>query len=58
LCARPPPQAGHRTIAPYIAEQLEFRDVEREAFYQRLRRNGRRAYDEFKRAEQIWPQRA
>ena len=42
------------TIAPYITEQLEFRDVDRDAFYQRLRRNGQRAYDEFKRAEQIW----
>ena len=46
------------TIAPYITEQLEFRDVDRDAFYQRLRRNGQRAYDEFKRAEQIWQQRA
>ena len=42
------------TIAPYIHRALEFRDVDREAFYERLRRNGERAYDEFKRAEQIW----
>jgi hypothetical protein len=42
------------TIAPYVTEQLEFRDVDRDAFYRRLHRNGQRAYDEFKRAEQIW----
>jgi hypothetical protein len=45
------------TIAPYVTEQLEFRDVDREAFYQRLRRNGQRAYGEFKRAEQVWRER-
>jgi hypothetical protein len=49
------PAAG--TIAPYTTEQLEFRDVDRDAFYQRLRRNGDRAYEEFKRAEQIWQRR-
>jgi hypothetical protein len=37
--------------------QLEFRDVDRDAFYQRLRRNGDRAYEELKRAEQIWQRR-
>jgi hypothetical protein len=42
------------TIAPYVTEQLEFRDIDRDAFYRRLHRNGQRAYDEFKRAEQIW----
>lgn len=42
------------TVAPYITEQLELRDVDREAFYERPRRNGERAYDEFKRAEDIW----
>jgi hypothetical protein len=46
------------TVAPYITEQLEYRNVDRNAFYQRLCRNGPRAYDEFKRAEQIWQQRA
>jgi hypothetical protein len=45
------------TIAPYVTEQLEFRDVDRDTFYQRLRRNGERAYEEFKRAEQIWQRR-
>ena len=45
------------TIAAYLTEQLEFRDVDREAFYSRLRRNGPRAYDEFKRAEEIWQRR-
>ena len=44
-------------VAPYVTEQVEFRDVDREAFYARLRRNGPRAYDEFKRAEQIWQRR-
>jgi hypothetical protein len=44
-------------VAPYYTEQLEYRDVDREAFYQRLRRNGARAYTEFKRAEQLWKQR-
>ena len=41
-------------VGPYLTEQVEFRDLDREAFYQRLHRNGRRAYDEFKRAEEIW----
>lgn len=42
------------TVGPYHSEQIEFRDVDREAFYQRLQRNGPRAYEEFKRAEEIW----
>ena len=42
------------TVGPYLTEQVEFRDIDREAFYQRLRRNGPRAYDEFKAAEEIW----
>lgn len=46
------PAAG--TVGPYLTEQVEFRDVDREAFYKRLQRNGPRAYDEFKRAEEIW----
>ena len=41
-------------VAPYLTEQVEYRDVDREAFYERLRRNGPRSYDEFKRAEEIW----
>lgn len=41
-------------VAPYLTEQLEYRDVDREAFYDRLRRNGPRAYDEFTRAQEIW----
>ncbi|MDX1622214.1 MAG: deiodinase-related protein, partial [Nitriliruptorales bacterium] len=44
-------------VAPYMTEQIEFRDVDREEFYARLRRNGQRAYDEFKRAEEIWSSR-
>lgn len=43
------------TIAPYITEQLKLRDVDREAFYERLRRNGERAYDEFKRGRDLAP---
>jgi hypothetical protein len=50
---RPPSGA----VTPYVTEQLEHRDVDREAFYDRLRRNGPRAYDEFKRAEDIWRRR-
>jgi hypothetical protein len=46
------------TVGPYLTEQMEFRDVDREAFYERLRRNGPRAYDEFKRAEGIWRSRS
>ncbi len=49
--ARRPPTGS---IAPYATEQIEYRDVDREAFYERLRRNGPRAYEEFKRAEEIW----
>jgi hypothetical protein len=49
--ARRPPSGA---VAPYLTEQIEHRDVDREAFYARLRRNGPRAYTEFKRAEDIW----
>lgn len=41
-------------VGPYLTEQVEHRDLDRDAFYQRLHRNGSRAYDEFKRAEEIW----
>ncbi len=41
-------------VAAYVTEQIEHRDVDREAFYERLRRNGPRAYEEFKRAEVLW----
>ena len=46
------PESG--TVGPYLTEQVEFRDVDREAFYKLLHRNGPRAYEEFKRAEEIW----
>lgn len=46
------PESG--TVGPYLTEQIEFRDIDREAFYRRLHRNGPRAYEEFKRAEEIW----
>jgi len=41
----------------YHTEQLEYRDVDRPAFYERLLRNGPRALTEFKRAEEIWRER-
>jgi hypothetical protein len=44
-------------VGPYLTEQVEYRDLDREAFYQLLHRNGSRAYDEFKRAEEIWRER-
>ncbi len=50
---RPPGGA----VSPYVSEQIEFRDVDREAFYDRLRRNGPRSYDEFKHAERLWAER-
>jgi hypothetical protein len=49
------PQTG--TVGPYLTEQVEYRDLDREAFYQRLHRNGSRAYHEFKRAEEVWRER-
>jgi hypothetical protein len=45
------------SVSPYLSEQIEYRDTDREAFYERLRRNGPRAYTEFKAAEQIWSER-
>ena len=45
-------------VGPYLTEQVEFRDLDREAFYRRLHRNGPRAYDEFKRAEEMWRNRS
>lgn len=50
---RPPGGA----VSPYLSEQIEYRDVDREAFYDHLRRNGPRSYDEFKHAEQLWADR-
>jgi hypothetical protein len=49
------PSSG--AVAAYVTEQVEYRDVDRPAFYERLRRNGARSYDEFKHAEQIWQRR-
>lgn len=42
------------TFAMYETEQIEFRPQDRAAFYERLGRNGPRAYEEFKRAEGFW----
>ena len=50
---RPPSGA----VSPYLSEQTEFRNVDRAAFYDRLRRNGPRSYAEFKRAEELWAER-
>lgn len=45
-------------IAPYQTEQLEYRHVDREAFYRHLaERNGPRALEEFHEAERIWGRR-
>lgn len=44
-------------VAPYVTEQIEYRDLDRPAFYERLQRNGPRSYTEFKRAEAIWQER-
>jgi hypothetical protein len=52
--SRRPPSGA---VAPYLSEQIEYRDVDREAFYDRLRRNGPRSYDEFKHAEPLWAER-
>lgn len=49
------PRGG--AMSPYVSEQLEYRHVDREMFDERLRRNGPRAHDEFRRAERIWANR-
>lgn len=47
------------SLSPYITEQLEHREVDREAFYRHLeQRNGPRALAEFREAERIWSSRA
>lgn len=46
-----------KTMSPYATEQIEWRHNDVSWFYERLRRNGDRAYEEFRRAEQIWSQR-
>jgi hypothetical protein len=47
----------HGAKARYHAEQVEFRQVDREGFRRRLLRNGPRAAEEFRQAEQLWAQR-
>jgi hypothetical protein len=47
----------HGTMARYETEQVEFRQVDRDAFRSRLLRNGPRAAEEFRKAETIWMQR-
>lgn len=42
------------TVGPYVTEQVEYRDIDRPAFYRLLLRNGPRALTEFQRAEEIW----
>jgi hypothetical protein len=50
-------RAPGATLTMYETEQIEFRRQDQAAFYQRLRRNGPRAHDEFKRAEEFWRRR-
>ena len=47
----------HGAKARYHSEQVEFRQVDREGFRRRLLRNGPRAAEEFRQAEQLWAQR-
>lgn len=44
-------------LAPFRTEQLEYRETDPEAFLARLRRNGDRAVEEFRRAREIWASR-
>lgn len=44
-------------LAMYETEQVEFRHLDRETFYDRLARNGPRVVAEFRRAEEIWRRR-
>lgn len=44
-------------LSPYTTEQVEWRTNDRDWFYDRLRRNGDHAYEDFRRAEQIWAER-
>jgi len=46
-----------RALAVYETEQLEFRQVDREAFTKRLLRNGPRAAEEFAAAQRLWARR-
>jgi hypothetical protein len=49
-------RAPGAVLTMYETEQIEFRRQDQQAFYDRLRRNGPRAYDEFKQAEEFWRQ--
>ncbi len=51
-------QPGAGIVGPYLTEQVEFRDLDRPAFYSLLERNGPRARTEFHRAEEVWRDRA
>lgn len=55
LAAKADRQQG--PLARYETEQLEFRQVDRESFRKRLLRNGPRAAEEFRQAEQVWTRR-
>jgi hypothetical protein len=56
LAARASQQDGRRW-AMYETEQVEFRDIDDEAFQQRLQRNGSRAVAEIDRARHLWARR-
>jgi hypothetical protein len=42
------------SVSPYLSEQIEYRDVDRPAFYDHLRRMGPSSYQEFRNAERLW----
>ncbi|MBN2714544.1 MAG: hypothetical protein JXX14_01740, partial [Deltaproteobacteria bacterium] len=42
-------RAGER-LAPFRVERLDYRNQDREMFYDRLERNGQKAVDEFRKA--------
>jgi hypothetical protein len=50
-------RAPGTALAGYETEQLEFRQVDRERFNQRLLRNGPRAAEEFRKAQRLWARR-
>jgi hypothetical protein len=52
IAARADRSRGEPTL--YETEQLEFRQVDRAGFNQRLLRNGPRAVTEFSRAMRLW----
>lgn len=54
LAARADRSRGAQAL--YETEQMEFRQVDRDAFMERLLRNGQRAVAEYREAERLWAQ--